>query len=187
MLFSNAAVLLLGALQPALGTPTLLRRAGDETKNEILSQYQTPTATVIIFRAPTPGCGNTRAWVGVWPTDACNPYWADFKAWQYVEPIEGYDYHRVTFNNAELGIGEYKAAFVCEDGRRQPWLVSKTFKVDGENPTNKQKGERCNKIDECGDGLYCKDQCGNAVEDHQAPQKKILCLIAGEPTCEPVE
>ncbi|XWW93408.1 hypothetical protein V2A60_001341 [Cordyceps javanica] len=130
MHFSNAAVLLLGALQPALGKPALLHRAGDGSKNEILSQWMTATETVINFFAPDTGCGDTRAWVGVWPTDACNPYWADFKTWQYVEPTSGFQLRTVKFNNTALGVGEYKAAFVCEDGRRAPWMLSETFKVD---------------------------------------------------------
>ncbi|PMB64074.1 hypothetical protein BM221_010242 [Beauveria bassiana] len=184
MHFSNAAIFLLGALQPTLAKPTLLHRTGDGSQNKIVSQWQTATETVIDFLAPNPGCGSTKPWVGIWPVDAGNPYWAEYKAWQYVEPTSGFDIRTVKFNNAKLGIGEYKAAFVCEDGRRSPWMVSKTFKVDAAPP--KEKGQcvyrrsiynnawtyiACDKVSnnlcyDCGFGGHCnacsdcQDQCG---------------------------
>ncbi|KGQ09270.1 hypothetical protein BBAD15_g5395 [Beauveria bassiana D1-5] len=101
----------------------------DGSQNEISDQHLSATETVIQFFAPNPGCGNTKPWVAVWPSDASEPYLADYKVWQYVEPTSGLKPHTVKFNNTELGIGEYKAAFVCEDGRRSPWMVSETFKV----------------------------------------------------------
>ncbi|KAM3503436.1 hypothetical protein MY11210_008720 [Beauveria gryllotalpidicola] len=134
MHFSNAAVFLLSALQPALGKPTLLHRAGDGSQNEIMSQWLSATETVINFFAPNPGCGNTKPWVGVWPVDAGNPYMAQYKAWQYVDPPSDSEMSIVIFNNAELGVGEYKAVFVCEDGKRSPWMVSNAFKVDAAPP-----------------------------------------------------
>ncbi|EFY86748.1 hypothetical protein MAC_07249 [Metarhizium acridum CQMa 102] len=186
MFLSNAAVLLLlGALQPALGKPAIPRPMLDGSKNEIASQWLTATETVINYLAPNPGCGaNVKAWVGVWSADACNPYTADFKAWSYVEPTQGDEIRAVKFNNAELGIGEYKAAFVCEDGRRQPWMVSQTFKVDGAPPArngqcvhrrstynNEWTYTSCDKVKDlcfdCAVGARCiacedcKKQCGN--------------------------
>lgn len=136
MLLPTAAVCLLGALQPALATPApaLPRRQMDGTKNEIATQWLTATDFVVNYFAPNPDCGDRKAWVGVWSADACNPYWADFKTWAYVEPTVGFDIQTVKFNLAELGMGEFKAAFVCEDGRRQPWMVSETFKVDSAPP-----------------------------------------------------
>ncbi|KAM3506798.1 hypothetical protein MY11210_007419 [Beauveria gryllotalpidicola] len=65
--------------------------------------------------------GSQKAWVGVWPVDACNPYQADYMA-------------------AEIGVGEFKAAFVCEDDKRQPWLVSKTINIDAAPPA---RGGQC--------------------------------------------
>ncbi|OAA35345.1 hypothetical protein BBO_08766 [Beauveria brongniartii RCEF 3172] len=136
---SSAAALLLGALQPAFaapwpGEPELPRVLLDGTQNAIMSQFLTSTEFAINYYAPDPGCGSTKAWVGVWPIDACNPYHADYKAWSYVELTSGKDLSKVRFKAAEIGVGEFKAAFLCEDGRRQPWLVSEAFKIDAAPP-----------------------------------------------------
>ncbi|KAM3436055.1 hypothetical protein MY4824_004533 [Beauveria thailandica] len=176
---STAAALLLGALQPALAAPSpdepeLPRVLLDGTQNAIMSQRLTATEVIISYYAPDPGCGSTKAWVGVWPVDACNPYHADYKAWSHVEPTSGRDLGKVRFKAADIGVGEFKAAFVCEDGRRQPWLVSEVFKIDAAPPAR------------TGQCLYRK----NIVEPEWmfTPCDKIadsLCSICGaKDTCE---
>ncbi|KAM0740031.1 hypothetical protein ACQRIT_005215 [Beauveria bassiana] len=128
MHLSNTAVLLLGALQPALGARTF-DTIGDV--NEVESQYITIDQTVINYHAPNHGCGGYKAWVGIWPADVCD-YFGDYKAWDWVESTRGFGYgfNTVKFSNKEIGVGKFKAAFVCEDGRRQPWLVSQPFTID---------------------------------------------------------
>ncbi|KAM3516392.1 hypothetical protein NHJ13051_009955 [Beauveria bassiana] len=69
MHLSNTAVLLLGALQPALGSRTF-DTIGDV--NEVEAQYITTDQTVINYHAPNHGCGGYRAWVGIWPADVCD-------------------------------------------------------------------------------------------------------------------
>jgi hypothetical protein len=128
MHLSNAAVLLLGALQPAFGSRTF-EDLGD--LNEIESQYVSTNETIINYYAPDHGCGGYRAWVGVWPADVCDNYWGEFKTWAYVESTKvGHEFNTVKLSNEEMGVGKFKAAFVCEDGRRQPWMVSQPFTVD---------------------------------------------------------
>ncbi|KAK8146992.1 hypothetical protein G3M48_002294 [Beauveria asiatica] len=175
----SAAALLLGALQPALaapspGEPELPRVPLDGTKNVIMTQWLTATEFVINYYAPDPGCGSKKSWVGVWPVDACNPYHADYKAWSYVESTSGMDLGKVRLKAAEIGVGEFKAAFVCEDGRRQPWLVSKTFKIDSAPPAR------------TGQCLHRKNT--SEPEWMFTPCDKIadsLCSICGfEDTCE---
>ncbi|EFY99184.1 hypothetical protein X797_002481 [Metarhizium robertsii] len=184
MLLPSATVLLLGALQPALGKPSLRRRQMDGSKNEIGAQRVTATEIAIDYLAPNPPCGGYTPWVGVWPADACNPYTADFVAWAYAERTQGRDIRTVTINLAELDAGEYKAAFVCEDGKRKPWLVSQTFKLEDEPPAKKKQGEQCIKSDECEGGFFCEHQCGGAMEEYGPGS--VECLIAGNPTCTPL-
>ncbi|KID80862.1 hypothetical protein MAJ_11461, partial [Metarhizium majus ARSEF 297] len=138
MYLSTATVFVLGALQPVLGSPAPQRLPPDGRQNHILSYWLTFNKTVINYYAPDPKCGGHRPWVGMWPADACNtyaagacnPYAADFKAWAYVKKTQGFhDIATVEFDNAQLGPGEFKAAFVCEDGKRQPWMLSETFKI----------------------------------------------------------
>ncbi|KAM3556856.1 hypothetical protein ARSEF4850_005330 [Beauveria asiatica] len=127
MHLSNAAVLLLGALQPASGTRTF-EVLGD--LNEIESQYVSTNKTIINYYAPDHGCGGYRAWVGVWPADVCDNYYGEFRTWAYVESTKGSKFNTVRLGNDEMGAGKFKAAFVCEDGQRRPWLVSQPFTVD---------------------------------------------------------
>ncbi|KAM3457188.1 hypothetical protein MY3296_001240 [Beauveria thailandica] len=129
MHLSNAAVLLLGALQPALGARTF-EELGD--LNEIESQYVSNNETIINYYAPDHGCGGGyRPWVGVWPADVCDNYRGKYKTWAWVESTtEDSDFNTVRFSNDELGAGEFKAAFVCEGGQGRPWLVSQPFTVD---------------------------------------------------------
>ncbi|EFY88410.1 hypothetical protein MAC_05462 [Metarhizium acridum CQMa 102] len=182
MLLSSAAVVL-GALQPALGKPSLLRRQMDGTKNEVVNQRLAATEIVIDYLAPNPPCGPYSPWVGIWPADACNSFAADPKAWAYVKPTKGRDIGNVKLNLSDLDVGEYRAAFVCEDGKRQAWIVSQPFKVDKEAPPAKKKqGERCYEADDCGDGLFCEHQCGGPIENY----KSAMCFIAGEPKCRPI-
>ncbi|OAA37088.1 hypothetical protein BBO_07787 [Beauveria brongniartii RCEF 3172] len=129
MHLSNAAVLLLGALQPALGRRTF-DSIGD--LNEIESQWVSTNETIINYYAPDHGCGGYKAWVGVWPANACD-YYGEFKTWAYVESTKkrlGEEFNTVKLSNDEIGAGKFKAAFVCEDGRREPWLVSQPFTID---------------------------------------------------------
>ncbi|OAQ95645.1 hypothetical protein LLEC1_03363 [Akanthomyces lecanii] len=64
---------------------------------------------------------------------------AGSKAWQYLDPAKGNKVQTVKFNNAELGVGNFSAAFVCEDSGKAPWLTSKTFKLDAAPP--KKEGQ----------------------------------------------
>ncbi|KID83990.1 hypothetical protein MGU_08756 [Metarhizium guizhouense ARSEF 977] len=185
MYLSTATVLVLGALQPVLGSPAPQRVPTDGSQNVIISDWLTATKTVINYHAPDPKCGGHRPWVGMWPADACNPYAADFKAWAYVKKTQGFDdIATVEFDNAQLGPGEFKAAFVCEDGKRQPWMLSKTFKIDEAPPSepgqcvHRQSDQKttwtytaCDRVksDLCFDCVFgltciacsdCEEQCG---------------------------
>ncbi|KAG8418675.1 hypothetical protein J3459_012131 [Metarhizium acridum] len=182
MLLSSAAVVL-GALQPALGKPSLLRRQMDGTKNEVVNQRLAATEIVIDYLAPNPPCGPYTPWVGIWPADACNSFAAETNVWLHVKPTKGRDIGNVTLDLTKLKAGEYKAAFVCEDGKRQAWMVSQPFQVDKEAPPAKKKqGERCYEANDCGDGLFCEHQCGGPIENY----KSAMCFIAGEPKCRPI-
>ncbi|KAM3500465.1 hypothetical protein MY10362_006377 [Beauveria mimosiformis] len=128
MHLSNAAVLLLGALQPALGRT--FDSLGD--LNEIESQWVSTNETIINYYAPDNECGDSKAWVGVWPASACD-YYGESKTWAYVESTKkrlGEKFNTVKLSNDEIGAGKFKAAFLCEDGRRGPWLVSQPFTID---------------------------------------------------------
>lgn len=185
MLLSNAVVLVLGALQPALSKPAN-RRQFYEAENRISEQAQIDGRTVISYYAPNPGCADgVRTWAGVWPASASNPYTADYKARLYVDIIDDDEIRVAAFNNAELGIGEFKAAFVCDDDKRQAWLVSENFKIDDATPAKNNStciyagpewdpgfmSVSCDEVENrfcfdctviCAPCEYCKRQCGQA-------------------------
>ncbi|KAM0664437.1 hypothetical protein ACQRIT_007456 [Beauveria bassiana] len=187
MHLSNAAVLLLGALQPALGNgKRTFPFIGD--LNEIEAQYINTNETVINYCAPNHGCGGYKAWVGIWPADVCDNYFGEHKAWAYVESTKGYGHkwNTVKFSNDEIGAGKFKAAFVCEDGRRQPWLVSQPFTIDkapeaapgqcvhrGSRRNPEWRTRQCDDLEpicarcsepprNCENCNACKSQCGQA-------------------------
>ncbi|KID83823.1 hypothetical protein MGU_08908 [Metarhizium guizhouense ARSEF 977] len=121
MLLPTAGFLVLCALQPALG-----QAPAECSSNRLLFKKLTPDEIVMGYDAKNTGCdAGVKAWVGVWGANAALK--TDFKAWKYLEANEG----EVRFNKTELGNGQWKAAFVCEDGWRIPFLMSDNFELGG--------------------------------------------------------
>ncbi|XWW96224.1 hypothetical protein V2A60_004197 [Cordyceps javanica] len=141
--------------------------------------------TVINYFAPKPNCSHGEPRVGICLVEKCDssPGADGLKAVQPVERTSDFQIRTVKFNNTELGPGEYRAAFVCEDGENPPWMLSRSFTVDAAPPAEEGKCVHrsstfspawkytaCDKVPglchdcdfsaQCGACLECQDQCG---------------------------
>ncbi|TQV93624.1 hypothetical protein IF1G_07356 [Cordyceps javanica] len=97
--------------------------------------------TVINYFAPKPNCSHGEPRVGICLVEKCDssPGADGLKAVQPVERTSDFQIRTVKFNNTELGPGEYRAAFVCEDGENPPWMLSRSFTVDAAPPAEEGK------------------------------------------------
>ncbi|KAK8925574.1 hypothetical protein VCV18_006004 [Metarhizium anisopliae] len=162
MLLPTAGFLLLCALQPALA-----QAPADCSSNKLLFKQITPHEIIMGYKAKNTGCdAGARAWVGIWDANAALK--TNFKAWKYLEADEG----EVRFTKTDLGDGQWKAAFVCEDGWRIPFLLSGNFELGSrvsstgtcivrrDNPGSEWETWSCDEFDEgcsldCGYTLSC--------------------------------
>ncbi|OAQ99854.1 hypothetical protein LLEC1_05135 [Akanthomyces lecanii] len=144
MHFPNTAVLLLGALQPALGKPATLHRAEGRSGSRVGSQWAGAREAFVAYIAGDNVCGTDQPWAGLWPVtdqNSTQSFSGDFKAKQYIDPAaRGKQF--VKFSTAELAAGQYAAAFFCNDGdRSKPFMqTSETITVKEAPP---QKEGQC--------------------------------------------
>ncbi|KHN95552.1 uncharacterized protein MAM_06609 [Metarhizium album ARSEF 1941] len=158
MFLSNAAVLLLGAMQPALGKPTA--NCAYDGGARFSSTSFTRNQTIVSFIEPESRCPLGEAMIGVWPADFKNPSVANAKAKAPLPPSKGCPATSAAkFNDAELGDGEFKAIFFCNDGSTQPWIVADApFTVVPGPPRPAKRGECAHRSSDLG-GQWMYSAC----------------------------
>ncbi|KAF5120936.1 hypothetical protein E5D57_013272 [Metarhizium anisopliae] len=166
MLLSTAGLFLLGALQPALSQPTL-----DQGENKLVWTYISPLNVMLRYEAKDIYCAShIKRWVGVWSADA--PLTSEYKTWQYLDADQG----QLWFTEAQLGPGEWKVAFVCEDGLRRPFISGNFELGDGTPPP--QPGKCAYKRDSQFDDFWSIIDCDKVFNN----LCRFPCTVDG--TCE---
>ncbi|KAG8407442.1 hypothetical protein J3459_018494 [Metarhizium acridum] len=195
MLLSTAGLLLLSALQPALGQPTDCRG----TSSNVSVKQITPNEISISYNASDARCNaDVKTWVGVWEASASST--SEPKARKYLKVNET----EARFTKTELGDGQWKAAFHCDNGQKTPFLISDNFEFGSgvaapkpdscklKDEEDKEYTFKCDRLEVCNDCAFnhscdqcndCARQCGEEArfgDSGAAAPKPDSCKLKDE-------